>query len=109
MKGAIRALAFTAVLPAATLSAAPTYPDVVRTSLYVPVRDGTKLAVNIYRPARDGIHVVRSGDALMVKRPDLARPGVLALVSDNPAYRTIELAPDEVQVIGRVVWKSGRL
>ena len=55
MKGAIRALAFTAVLPAATLSAAPTYPDVVRTSLYVPVRDGTKLAVNIYRPARDGI------------------------------------------------------
>src|SRR3954471_9114113 len=26
-------------------------PDVVRTSLYVPVRDGTRLAVNIYRPA----------------------------------------------------------
>ena len=36
-------------------------------------------------------------------------PGKIALVSDNPAYRTIELDPDEVQVIGRVVWKSGRL
>ncbi|NBC36166.1 CocE/NonD family hydrolase [Novosphingobium sp. FSY-8] len=28
------------------------YPDFVRSSLYVPVSDGTRLAVNIYRPAR---------------------------------------------------------
>jgi phage repressor protein C with HTH and peptisase S24 domain len=34
---------------------------------------------------------------------------MIAMVSDNPAYRTLELAPDEVEVIGRVVWKSGRL
>ena len=74
------------------------------------LRDGDEILVDrAPRPLRDGIHVVRSGDALMVKRLDLARPGVLALVSDNPAYRTIELAPDDVQVIGRVVWKSGRL
>lgn len=74
------------------------------------LRDGDEILVDrAPSPLRDGIHVVRSGDALMVKRLDLARPGVLALVSDNPAYRTIELAPDEVQVIGRVVWKSGRL
>ncbi len=32
-------------------TAAWSAPDVVRTSLYVPVRDGTRLAVNIYRPA----------------------------------------------------------
>lgn len=32
-------------------AAAKSYPDVVRKSLYVPVRDGTRLAVNIYRPA----------------------------------------------------------
>ncbi len=31
--------------------AAQSYPDYQRTSLYVPVRDGTRLAVNIYRPA----------------------------------------------------------
>lgn len=36
-------------------SLAPAYPDVVRTSSYVPVRDGTRLAVNVYRPARDGV------------------------------------------------------
>jgi putative CocE/NonD family hydrolase len=27
------------------------YPDFARTSIYVPVRDGTRLAVNLYRPA----------------------------------------------------------
>ena len=30
------------------------YPDYVRSSFYVPVRDGTRLAMNIYRPAIDG-------------------------------------------------------
>lgn len=79
-------------------------------SMESTLRDGDEILVDrAPRPLRDGIHVVRSGDALMVKRLDLARPGVLSLVSDNPAYRTIELAPDEVEVIGRVVWKSGRL
>lgn len=79
-------------------------------SMEATLRDGDEILVDrTPRPLRDGIHVVRTGDALLVKRLDLAVPGKVALVSDNPAYRTIELAPDEVQVIGRVVWKSGRL
>jgi phage repressor protein C with HTH and peptisase S24 domain len=74
------------------------------------LRDGDEILVDrTLRPLRDGIHVVRTGDALLVKRLDTGRPGVVALLSDNPAYRTLELPPDEVQVIGRVVWKSGRL
>ncbi|QZH76693.1 MAG: CocE/NonD family hydrolase [Erythrobacter sp.] len=35
----------------ATTAAAQPYPDYERSSLYVPVRDGTRLAVNVYRPA----------------------------------------------------------
>jgi putative CocE/NonD family hydrolase len=35
-----------------TQATVQTYPDVIRHSLYVPVRDGTKLAVNIYQPAQ---------------------------------------------------------
>ena len=74
------------------------------------LRDGDEILVDrTPRPWRDGIHVVRTGDALLVKRLDTGRPGVVALVSDNPAYRTLELAREDVQVIGRVVWKSGRL
>lgn len=74
------------------------------------LRDGDEILVDRSpRPLRDGIHVVRTGEALLVKRVDLGRRGTITLVSDNPAYRPIELPPEEVQVIGRVVWKSGRL
>ena len=93
-------------LSAAQLSAIRVEGDSMETTL----RDGDEILVDrTPRAWRDGIHVVRAGDALLVKRLDVGRPGVVALVSDNPAYRTIELARDEVAVIGRVVWKSGRL
>ncbi|MGH6785653.1 MAG: S24 family peptidase [Novosphingobium sp.] len=74
------------------------------------LRDGDEILVDTTpRPLRDGIHVVRVDDSLMVKRLDTGRPGTIALHSDNPAYRRVELPCGEVSVIGRVVWKSGRL
>ncbi|GAA4041535.1 S24 family peptidase [Parerythrobacter jejuensis] len=58
---------------------------------------------------RDGIHVVRMGEALMVKR--LARAGQerVSLLSQNLAYPPLDVAMEDIEVIGRVVWKSGRL
>lgn len=74
------------------------------------LRDGDEILVDTSpRPLRDGIHVVRVGEALMVKRVQSGIPGRIVLESENPAYRPIELPPEEVQVIGRVVWKGGRL
>ena len=71
------------------------------------LRDGDEILVDrTPRPLRDGIHVVRVGDLLLVKRLDTGRPGMLALVSDNPAYRTIALPPEEVELVGRVVWAN---
>jgi phage repressor protein C with HTH and peptisase S24 domain len=61
------------------------------------------------RPFRDGIHVVRLGDTLMVKRVASAGPGRVALLSQNFAYPPVEVAADEVAIIGRVVWKGGRV
>jgi len=58
---------------------------------------------------RDGVHVVRMGDTLMVKRLASAGAGRIALLSQNLAYPPIEVATDEIEVLGRVVWKSGRL
>jgi len=79
-------------------------------SMEPTLRDGDEILVDRSSlPLRDGIHVVRLDDALLVKRLDAGRPGRLALISDNPAYRPLELAAAEVQVIGRVVWKGGRL
>lgn len=61
------------------------------------------------RPFRDGIHVVRVGNALMVKRVASAGPGRLALLSQNFAYPPVEVAAEDVVIIGRVVWKGGRI
>jgi predicted acyl esterase len=45
------------VLCAAAVARAQAQGDYVRSSQYVPVRDGTRLAMNVYRPARDGVAI----------------------------------------------------
>jgi phage repressor protein C with HTH and peptisase S24 domain len=74
------------------------------------LRDGDEILVDRSpRPLRDGIHVVRLDGALLVKRVETGRPGVVTLISDNPAYRPIECQPADIEVLGRVVWKGGRV
>ncbi|KPL67125.1 transcriptional regulator [Erythrobacter sp. SG61-1L] len=74
------------------------------------LRDGDEILVDrTPRPLREGIHVVRLGEALHVKRIQVARPGMLTLISANPAYPPVEVPLAEVDVIGRVVWKGGRI
>jgi hypothetical protein len=62
------------------------------------------------RPLRDGIHVIRMDDVLMVKRLAKGPSGTVSVVSDNPVY------PDwsnvdgiEILIIGRVVWAGRKL
>jgi transcriptional regulator with XRE-family HTH domain len=79
-------------------------------SMEPTLHDGDEILVDrTLRPLRDGIHVVRVEDAVLVKRLDTGWPGRIVLQSDNRAYRDLELPTSDVQVIGRVVWKSGRL
>ncbi len=74
------------------------------------LNDGDEILVDCSpRPFRDGIHVVRLGDTLMVKRVASAGPGRVALLSQNLAYPPVEVAAEEVAIIGRVVWKGGRV
>ena len=74
------------------------------------LNDGDEILVDRSpRPFRDGIHVVRVGDTLMVKRVASAGPGRVALLSQNLAYPPVEVAAEEVEIIGRVVWKGGRV
>lgn len=79
-------------------------------SMEPTLRDGDEILVDRGQSAlRDGVLVVRLDEVLFVKRVALGRPGTVTLVSDNPVYRPIEVAPGDVEVIGRVVWKGGRL
>lgn len=74
------------------------------------LHDGDEILVDrAQRALRDGIHVVRLGDALLVKRLSAAGPGRATLLSQNYAYPPVEVALDELEIVGRVVWKSGRL
>jgi phage repressor protein C with HTH and peptisase S24 domain len=74
------------------------------------LNDGDEILVDRSpRPFRDGIHVVRLGDTLMVKRLASAGPGRIALLSQNLAYPPVEVATGEVEIIGRVVWKGGKI
>ncbi|OCC22830.1 transcriptional regulator [Croceicoccus estronivorus] len=74
------------------------------------LRDGDEILVDrTPRPLRDGVHVVRLGEALHVKRVQQLRPDAIKLISANEAYPPVEVALADVDVIGRVVWKAGRL
>ena len=74
------------------------------------LRDGDEILVDRSpRPFRDGVHVVRLGETLMVKRVASAGAGRLALLSQNLAYPPVEVGVDEVEIVRRVVWKGGRI
>ncbi|WP_121116715.1 S24 family peptidase [Croceibacterium ferulae] len=74
------------------------------------LKDGDEILVDrTPRPFREGIHVLRLGEVLNVKRLQVGKPGRVLLISANPAYEPIEVAQDEVDIIGRVVWKSGQV
>ena len=74
------------------------------------LRDGDEILVDRRsQPFRDGVHVVRLGDTLMVKRVAQAGAGRFALLSQNLAYPPVDVSAEEVEIIGRVVWKGGRI
>jgi hypothetical protein len=54
-------------------------------------------------------HVIRLDDVLLVKRLEPGPAGTLRVISDNPAYPRLERPLADVAVIGRVVWKGGRV
>lgn len=60
---------------------------------------------------RDGIYVLRRDDMLIVKRVTLTRrPGRFDVTSDNLAHaRWTDVGVDEIEVVGRVVWRGRRL
>ena len=61
------------------------------------------------QPFRDGIHVVRLGETLLVKRVAAQGGGRFTLLSQNLAYPPQEVSAEEIEIVGRVVWKSGRI
>ena len=83
---------------------------VVGDSMIPTLHDGDEILIDRSpRHARDGVHVVRVGDTLLVKRLVFERPGQVRVISDNRSYDPYDLPLDEVAIVGRVVWKCGRI
>lgn len=79
-------------------------------SMEPTLRDGDEILVDRGpRPLRAGVHVVRLDDVLLVKRLESGPGGTIRVISDNPAYPRVERPAAEVTVLGRVVWKGGRM
>lgn len=73
------------------------------------LRSGDEIFVDRNKRQGEGVFVVRIGDALHVKQVRASAPATITLVSANDAYPPLELPREEVEVIGRVVWKGGRV
>ena len=77
-------------------------------SMEATLRSGDQVLLDLTRnkPTRDGIYGLRQGDELMVKRLAVdPRSGAVTVISDNPHYPTWpDVAPDAIDVIGRVIW-----
>jgi hypothetical protein len=79
-------------------------------SMEPSLRDGDEILVErSQRPSRSGLRVIRLDDVLLVKRLEPGPAGILRVISDNPAFARIERPMAEVSVLGRAVWKGGRI
>lgn len=79
-------------------------------SMEPTLRDGDEILVDRSpRPLRAGIHVIRLDDVLLVKRLEPGPADRVTVISDNAAYGRSERSAGDVEVLGRVVWKGGRL
>ena len=84
--------------------------EVAGDSMEPTLRDGDEILVDLSQRAwRDGIHVVRIDDVLLVKRLAQGATGMIRVISDNPVYASVDRARGEVAIVGRVVWKGGRI
>lgn len=77
-------------------------------SMWETLHDGDHVLVDPAQsnPRREGLYVIRLDDMLQVKRISMHPvKKMLTIKSDNPAYPTYEsIKPDDVSIMGRVVW-----
>lgn len=76
-------------------------------SMWETLHDGDQALVDltVRKPSRDGIYVLRHEEDVLVKRLQV-RFDVqkIEVISDNPKYKSYLASPEDVKVVGRVIW-----
>lgn len=77
-------------------------------SMAPTIVNGDTILVNIMlQDIIDGeIYALRSGDTVLVKRIQNELDGRLRLINDNPIFKPIEIRRDDLNIIGKVVWRG---
>lgn len=85
--------------------------EAVGDSMTPTVSEGDLVLVDLHeaRFKHDGLYVLRSENALSVKRVQRQPDGSLAVRSDNPAYEPIIVSADSITLLGRVLWLGRHL
>jgi len=83
-------------------------------SMEPTLSSGDRVLVNMSdrQVSQPGIFIVFDGDGTVVKRVEKipgSVPTRIFLISDNPLHGRYELDSDVVQIVGRVVWRAGRI
>ena len=56
---------------------------------------------------RDGrIYAIAVADVVQIKRLQLIAGPKLRVISDNPGYHTYEARPDEIRILGQMIWSA---
>lgn len=99
-----------------TLTSSPDAVHAIRVqgdSMMPTLADGDDILVDLADASdrlRDGIYVLRIDDAVNVKRVAVAPGRRFTILSDNANYPPlVDYAPDQVTVIGRVIWAGRRI
>lgn len=83
-------------------------------SMHPTIADGDLLLIDLAdRRLREfGVYLLRYEDARLIKRVQRKLDHSLLLISDNPIYEPERLPREraqQVEVIGRIIWRGGRL
>lgn len=80
-------------------------------SMEPTLADGDMLLVDLRQTGIiDGaIHVLRNNNHLLIKRLQIGLGNQVIVRSDNRIYRELETTRDQLTVIGRVVWRGGKM
>ncbi len=83
-------------------------------SMEPTLSSGDRVLVNMTdrQVSQPGIFIIYDGDGTVVKRVEKipgSSPPRIVLISDNPIHGRYEIGSDDVQIVGRVVWRAGRI
>jgi phage repressor protein C with HTH and peptisase S24 domain len=85
--------------------------DVDGDSMTPTLLDKDTVLIDLSRTSlREGrIYAIAVGDVVQIKRLQLLHAGHIKVISDNDAYHTYEVRPDELRIIGQMIWYARAL